>query len=137
MRSLYELKQAGELWYKTVKEILTDFNYTCLIHDSCIFIKRNPDTGKVIIVVVYVDDILFRANDKDEIQKILTHVESRRVTAMTTMGEVTRCIGVEISRDRVNHTISLSQQPYIDKIVQSNEVHDKSAKPIPINATTS
>jgi hypothetical protein len=114
-----------------VKEILTDFNYTCLIHDSCVFIKRNPDTGKVIIVVVYVDDILFIGNDKDEIQKILTHVESR-VTAMTTMGEVTRYIGVEISRDRVNHTISLSQQPYIDKIVQSNEVHDKSAKPIPM-----
>ena len=114
-----------------MKEILTDFNYTCLIHDSCVFIKRNPDTGKVIIVVVYVDDILFIGNDKDEIQKILTHVESR-VTAMTTMGEVTRYIGVEISRDRVNHTISLSQQPYIDKIVQSNEVHDKSAKPIPM-----
>ena len=131
LRSLYGLKQAGELWYKTVKEILTDFNYTCLIHDSCVFIKRNPDTGKVIIVVVYVDDILFIGNDKDEIQKILTHVESR-VTAMTTMGEVTRYIGVEISRDRVNHTISLSQQPYIDKIVQSNEVHDKSTKPIPM-----
>ena len=131
LRSLYGLKQAGELWYKTVKEILTDFNYTCLNHDSCVFIKRNPDTGKVIIVVVYVDDILFIGNDKDEIQQILTHVESR-VTAMNTMGEVTRYIGVEISRDRVNHTISLSQQPYIDKIVQSNEVHDKSAKPIPM-----
>ena len=78
--------------------------------------KKKTDTGKVIIVVVYVDDILFIGNDKDEIQKILTHVESR-VTAMTTMGEVTRYIGVEISRDRVNHTISLSQQPYIDKIV--------------------
>ncbi len=117
LRSLYGLKQAGE--------------QTCLIHDSCIFIKRNLDTGKVIIVVVYVDDILFIGNDKDEIQKILTHVESR-VTVMTTMGEVTRYIGVEISRDRVNHTISLSQQPYIDKIVQSNEVHDKSAKPIPM-----
>jgi hypothetical protein len=62
LRSLYELKQAGE--------------HTCLIHDSCVFIKRNPDTGKVLIVVVYVDDILFIGNDKDGIQKILTHVES-------------------------------------------------------------
>jgi hypothetical protein len=96
LRSLYGLKQADKLWYKTVKEILTDFDYTCLIHDSCVFIKRTPDTGKVIIVVVYVDDILFIGNDKDEIQQILTHVESR-VTAMTTMGEVTRYIGVEVS----------------------------------------
>ncbi len=53
---------------------------------------------------------------------------------MTTMGEVTRYIGVEISRDRVNYTISLSQQPYIDKIVQSNAVYDKSAKPIPMQS---
>ena len=85
LRSLYGLKQAGK--------------HTCLIHDSCVITKRNSDTGKVIIVVVYVDDILLIGNDKDEIQKILTQVESR-VTAMTTMGEVTRYIGVEISRDR-------------------------------------
>jgi hypothetical protein len=57
LRSLYGLKQAGE--------------HACLIHDSCVFIKRNPDTGKVVIVVVYVDDILFIGNDKDEIQKIV------------------------------------------------------------------
>ena len=131
LRSLYGLKQAGELWYKTVKEILTDFKYVCLIHDACVFIKRNPETGKVVIVVVYVDDILFIGDDKAEIQEILHHVESR-VTAMTTMGEVTRYIGVEITRDRVNHTLSLSQQPFIDKIVKNNEVGEKSAKPIPM-----
>ena len=56
-----------------------------------------------------------------------------RVTAMTTTGEVTRYIGVEIRRDRVNHTLSLSQQPLIDKIVvKNNEVSEKSPKPIPI-----
>eukprot|EP01035_Chromulina_nebulosa_P025366 gene25366-33109_t len=131
LRSLYGLKQAGELWYKTVKEILTDFKYVCLIHDACVFIKRNPDTGKVVIVVVYVDDILFIGDDKAEIQEILTHVESR-VTAMTTMGEVTRYIGVEIKRDRVNHTLSLSQQPFIDKIVKNNDGGEKSAIPIPM-----
>ena len=131
LRSLYGLKQAGELWYKTVKEILTDFKYVCLIHDACVFIKRNLETGKVVIVVVYVDDILFIGDDKEEIQEILTHVASR-VTAMTTMGEVTRYIGVEIKRDRVNHTLSLSQQPFIDKIVQNNEVGEKSAIPIPM-----
>ena len=40
LRSFYGLKQAGGLWYKTVKEILTDFDYICLIHDSCVFIKK-------------------------------------------------------------------------------------------------
>ena len=94
--------------------------------------KRNLDTGKTVIVVVYVDDILFIGDDKAEIQEILlTHVASR-VTAMTTMGEVTRYIGVEIKRDRVNHTLSLSQQPFIDKIVQNNDVGEKSAIPIPM-----
>ena len=131
LRSLYGLKQASELWYKTVKEILIDFKYLCLVHDACVFIKRDLETGKITIVVVYVDDILFIGNNADEIQRILTHVESR-VTALTTMGEVTRYIGVEIQRDRKNHTLSLSQQPYIDKIITSNQVNDKSAKPIPM-----
>ena len=41
LHSFYGLKQAGGgLWYKTVKEILTDFDYTFLIHDSCVFIKK-------------------------------------------------------------------------------------------------
>jgi len=103
-----------------------------MIHDACIFFKRNTETGKITIIVVYVDDILFIGNDKVEIDAILSHVESS-VTALTTMGEVTRYIGVEIKRDRVNHTLSISQQPYIDKIISNNDVNDKGAKPIPMN----
>jgi hypothetical protein len=47
LRSLYGLKQADELWYKTAKEILTDFDYTCLIHDSCVFIKETLTLEKL------------------------------------------------------------------------------------------
>jgi hypothetical protein len=131
LRSLYGLKQAGDLWYKTVKEILTGYSYHCMIHDACIFFRRNAETGKITIVVVYVDDILFIGDDKPEIEAILLHVKNS-VTALTTMGEVTRYIGVEIKRDRVNHTISLSQQPYIDKIVTANNINED-YKPIPMN----
>ena len=38
------------------------------------------------------------------------------------MGEVKRYIGVDIKRDRVAHTISLSHQPYIEKIIKSNSI---------------
>ncbi len=48
LRSFYGLKQAGGLWYKTVKEILTDFDYTCLIHDSCVFIKKIMALEKIL-----------------------------------------------------------------------------------------
>ena len=69
------------------------------------------------------------------LQSTIKHFRSQ-VTNLTEMGEVKRYIGVDIKRDRVAHTISLSQQPYIEKIIKSNSIPaDSESVPIPMSDT--
>ena len=134
-RSLYGLKQAGELWYAKIDRLFKAEGYKRLIHDQCIYIKRDNETGAVSIICCYVDDILFMGNCPTEISSTIKHFRSQ-VTNLTEMGEVKRYIGVDIKRDRVAHTISLSQQPYIDKIIKSNSIpEDSESVPIPMSDT--
>jgi hypothetical protein len=120
-RSLYGLKQAGELWYDKIDKIFKAEGYTRLVHDQCIYIKRDVETGAVTIICCYVDDILFIGNSPTEIESTIKHFRAQ-VTNLTSMDEVKRYIGVDIKRDRVAHTISLSQVPYIEKIMRSNNI---------------
>ncbi len=76
-------------------------------------------------------------NNPSEIDATIKHF-SAQVTNLTVMGEVKRYIGVDIKRDGVAHTISLSQQPYIEKVMRSNEIsqdlHSENV-PIPMSDT--
>jgi hypothetical protein len=92
--------------------------YTCLQHDRCIFIKRDNETGEVTVVICYVDDILYIGNSQTQITQSINHFR-RNVTAITE-ADVTRYIGIDITRNLTDHTIALSQIPYIDKFVSSN-----------------
>jgi hypothetical protein len=96
LKSIYGIKQAGELWYARVKRILLADGYTCLKHDKCIFIKRDIDTEEVTIVIVYVDDILYIGNSQNQITQSIHHFR-KNVTEITDMGNVTRYIGIDIT----------------------------------------
>ena len=132
LRSLYGLKQAGELWYTRVKSILLSDGYTCLKHDKCIFIKRDNETGELTIVICYVDDVLYIGNSQRQITQSINHFR-KNVTAITNMGNVTRYIGIDITRNLTDHTIALSQTPYIDRFVTSNIPHDANPKSTPMS----
>jgi len=131
LKSLYGLKQAGEPWYAKVKTIMIADGYTCLQHDRCIFIKRDNETGEVTVVICYVDDILYIGNSQTQITQSINHFR-RNVTAITE-ADVTRYIGIDITRNLTDHTIALSQIPYIDKFVSSNIPPEANPKSTPMS----
>ena len=132
LKSLYGLKQAGELWYSKVKNILLADGYTCLKHDKCIFIKRNYETGEVTVAIIYVDDILYIGNSQPQITLSINHFRNN-VTAITEMGDVSRYIGIDIKRNLTEHTIELSQTPYIDRFVSSTIPPEAEPKSTPMS----
>ena len=82
--------------------------------DHCIYIKRSMD--KFIIMSLYVDDILIAGNSKEYINEIKGWLSSN--FEMKDMGEAAYILGVKISRDRSKKLLSLSQEPYINKILE-------------------
>ena len=82
--------------------------------DHCVYKKRS--TNKFIIMSLYVDNILIVGNNKEYVREIKGWLSSN--FEMKHMGEVTYILGVKILRDHSNKLLSLSQEPYINKILK-------------------
>lgn len=60
-KSLYGLKQASRVWYVRLDKYLIQHNFRKATIDSNLYFKINGD--KLLIVIVYVDDIIFGGDD--------------------------------------------------------------------------
>ena len=67
-KTLYGLKQEPRAWYSKIAEFLTHGNYLVAHADSSLFIKVSK--AKLVIVLVYVDDLILIGDDKEQIQQI-------------------------------------------------------------------
>jgi hypothetical protein len=132
LKSLYGLKQAGELWNRLLNGKFCDLGFTRLAHDRCVYIKRNVITSAVTIIVVYVDDILFTGNDQKVIDETLDYL-AEQFTKITDITVLTKYIGVEIERDFDNHTIYVSQKLYTQQYVDANVPVTSTPKLIPLS----
>ena len=60
--TIYGLKQATLAWWKALNKSMGEFGFTCLCSDSGIFVNKDQS----IIVIIYVDDVLFLGADKQK-----------------------------------------------------------------------
>jgi len=131
-KSLYGLKQAGELFHKMLHTCITSIDYKQSIYDQCVYIKRDIDTGLQTIIVIYVDDIIITGNDPANIEATKKHF-ANYFTKITTDDQLERYIGIDI-RKNSDGKYELSQLPYTKKVMERfvSEPIQKSAN-IPIN----
>ena len=70
-KSLYGLKQSPKAWLGRFTKSMIRMNYHQSQEDHTLFIKHNS-FSKLIVLVVYVDDIIVTRNDEWEIQRLKT-----------------------------------------------------------------
>ena len=92
--------------------------------DHCVYVKRSNDN--FVILSLYVDDILLAGNDIGFLITIKEWLSSN--FEMKDMGEAAFILGVKIQRDRSKKLLTLSQEQYIQKILE--RFHMQSCKPI-------
>jgi hypothetical protein len=115
IRSLYGLKQAGELWNSLLNSKLLAAAFTRLLHDQCVYVKHDIETNAKTVVVTYVDDIIVTGNSPDEISKTIDYFATE-FKKISDLGEISRFIGIDLMRDRAKRTITRSQSPYASQI---------------------
>ncbi len=96
--------------------------------DKCIYLKVSG--SKICFLVLYVDDILLATNDKGlmhEVKQFLSENFDRK-----DMGEAYYLIGIKIHRDRFRGILTLSQETYINKILERFRMKDCSPSVAPI-----
>ena len=58
-KSLYGLKQAPRQWYKNFESVMGEQDYKKTSSDHCVFVHKFSDNNDFIIILLYVDDMLF------------------------------------------------------------------------------
>jgi hypothetical protein len=89
-------------------------SFTPLASDSCIYIQREGD--HVTFIALYVDDLLIFSDCMKRLTSVKTEL-SRRFE-MTDLGDTQFILGIQVTRDRTNRTISLSQSDYVRRLLE-------------------
>ena len=82
--------------------------------DRCVYSKRSG--SKFIIMTLYVDDILIAGNNVEYLKDIKSWLSFN--FEMKDMANAIYILGVKISRDRSRRLLSLSQETYINKVLE-------------------
>ena len=113
-RAVYGTKQGSRVWYEDVCTTLAEMGYTRIEADHAVFIRRRGDV--LSIIALYVDDFkLVGPPDSDDVRKDKEIL--KRKYQMTDLGEISWILGIHVLRDRDEGWLSLSQQKYLEEVL--------------------
>jgi hypothetical protein len=101
-KSLYGLKQSPRCWYHALKSFFIQSNFQPAGSNACLFIHQ--DSSKPCFVYVHVDDLVIVGPDVEFLKQAI-----KARFEMEDLGPCEWVLGMRIKQDRVNRTISLSQ----------------------------
>ena len=113
-RALYGLKQAGHQWHKKLDEVLTASEFKLVRCDNSIWVYQRNSTR--IIVPVYVDDMTIVCKSRSEYAAVVS--ELKQHFKLKELGETSSLLGVYIERDRSNRRLCISQQHYLEDVLE-------------------
>eukprot|EP00253_Pinus_taeda_P027964 PITA_27964 len=115
---LYGLKQAPRAWYYCLYKYLHQQGFSKGSADSNLYIKVEND--KLLILVVYVDDIIFGSNEEEMSQSFALVMQKE--FEMSLLGELTYFLGLQIQQKEGG--IFLSQTKYLKQILKKYGMED-------------
>jgi hypothetical protein len=113
-KTLYGLKQSGREWNLELNSRLTNIGFRRLKSDPCTYIRESADGTE--IITVWVDDLLLFSDHASLMNQLKEQLKS--ILDVTDLGEPKKIVGIEITRDRQNRSVQLSQTKYIESILQ-------------------
>jgi hypothetical protein len=113
-RSVYGIKQAPRNFFNFLRQHLEELQLKQSEHDPCLFI------GSKVTAIVYVDDILFFARNDNDINKVISDLQSRQVQ-IRREGAAEGFLGVAVERSSVSgrNQIKLTQTGLTKCIIEA------------------
>ena len=131
LKSLYGLKNAPRIWFKTLSKALAELGFTQSELDPCLWHIQNGDL--YVILVFVVDDIMVASNDNDFINDLVA--EFRKRFKVTDMGQPEYILGMHLHYDRALGFIRLTQERYIKAIAKRFGIDGSRPVTTPHNST--
>ena len=105
-KSLYGLKQSPIAWFGRFFRTVWQHGYKQAYTDHTLFYKRQSTW--ITILIVYVDDIVFTGDDKDELQGIEEKLAAE--FELKDLGSLRYFLSMEVARNKTR--VSISQHKY-------------------------
>ncbi|CAI7905755.1 unnamed protein product [Closterium sp. NIES-53] len=103
------------LWHDTLRTTLAALGFAPSTADPSLFLRTDA-TLPPFYVLVYVDDLVFAIADTEAFAHVKSELQKRHTC--TNLGELTSYLGLRITRDRAQRTITLTQSHMVQQVLQ-------------------
>ncbi|CAI7850633.1 unnamed protein product [Closterium sp. NIES-53] len=112
---VYGLRQAPREWHDTLRTTLAALGFAPSTADPSLFL-RTDTTLPPFYVLVYVDDLVFATAYTEALAHVKSELQKRHTC--TDLGELTSYLGLRITQDRTQCTITLTQSHMVQQVLQ-------------------
>jgi hypothetical protein len=123
-RAIYGLKQAALAWWKVLDKSMGELGFTYLHLDSGLFVNKDQS----IVVIVYVDNVLFLGADKKKLLKTKELFMKR--WECRDLGDAQEFLHMRIRRK--DGKICLDQSAYLQKVIECFNLQNAKPAPTPL-----
>ena len=127
-KALYGLKQSARIWFYTLKPKLLKLGFIVLNSEACLFINNNTK----VIICLYVDDLAVLAPNEDIFNDFINSIS--KDFKIKNLRVIKDYLGIDIDFNLNKGFIKLSQETYINKILNKFNLQDAKIKSTPMDS---
>ncbi|CAI7907047.1 unnamed protein product [Closterium sp. NIES-54] len=129
-RPVYGLRQAPREWHDTLRTTLAALGFAPSTADPSLFLRTDTSLPPF-YVLVYVDDLVFATADTAGLAHVKSELQKRHTC--TDLGELRNYLGLQITRDRAQRTITLTQSHMVQQVLQRFDFMYSSPQATPLS----
>ncbi|CAI7922060.1 unnamed protein product [Closterium sp. NIES-54] len=129
-RPVYGLRQAPREWHDTLRIPLAALGFAPSTADPSLFLRTDTSLPPF-YVLVYVDDLVFATVDTAGLAHVKSELQKRHTC--TDLGELRSYLGLQITRDRAQRTITLTQSHMVQQVLQHFDFTYSSPQATPLS----
>ncbi|CAI5462107.1 unnamed protein product [Closterium sp. Yama58-4] len=114
-RPVYGLRQAPREWHDTLRTTLAALGFAPSTANPSLFLRTDSSLPPFYILV-YVDDLVFATADTAGLAYVKSELQKRHTC--TDLGELRSYLGLQITQDRAQRTITLTQSHMVQQVLQ-------------------
>ncbi|CAI6011748.1 unnamed protein product [Closterium sp. NIES-65] len=129
-RPVYGLRQAPREWHGTLRTTLAALEFAPSTANPSLFLRTDTSLPPFYILV-YVDDLVFATADTAGLAHVKSELQKRHTC--TDLGELRSYLGLQITRDKAQRTITLTQSHMGQQVFQRFDFTYSSPQATPLS----
>ncbi|CAI7905556.1 unnamed protein product [Closterium sp. NIES-54] len=126
----WSLRQAPREWHDTLRTTLAALGFAPSTADPSLFLRTDTALPPF-YVLVYVDDLVFATADTAGLAHVKSELQKRHTC--TDLGELRSYLGLQITRDRAQRTITLTQSHMVQQVLRRFDFTYSSPQATPLS----